>query len=568
MTVVNEYVLAIRKPFLPLDWHTSCGMMHVSQHGTVGTPDIQEDGIVKRWVLFSREPEELDWQEGRTSLHPTRFWRALRSFGLVAAIIVTATLISTGFRHLGYSEANYIMTYNLGVVLVAYFTDGFLYCVLASFLSMLTYNFFFTVPYFTLLAYSPEYPVTFISMLLSALVASTLTSSVKRESRRAENREKRIRILYQHEKNLLEVNSKPQLLKVAAKDISELFGASVMIAAADLNGQLSMRHVVGKDVFQSDGEAAAIRETFQSGMASGAGNELFRQCEASYLPIAGPSGVLGVIGIAMPAMRAPTESQRLFLDAIAAQVALAMERERLYEKQQRAKLEIERERLRGDLLRSVSHDLRTPLTGMLGAVGTLIDNYDALDDLTRKQFLADVYGEVEWLSALVENVLSLTRLESQRVKLEKQPEAVEEIVAEALTRVKRRVGTHPITVDAPAELLMVPMDGTLIEQVLVNLLDNAIKHTPADAPIHIAVRREGRDAVFEVNDRGEGLSQEALTHLFDRFYTRQVGAEGRKGAGLGLSICKSIVEAHGGGITAQNGPTGGALFRFTLPLEG
>ena len=501
-------------------------------------------------------------------MRPTRILRALRSFGLVVAIIVIATLISTGFRQLGYSEANYIMTYNLGVVLVAYFTDGFLYCVLASLLSMLTYNFFFTVPYFTLLAYSPEYPVTFISMLLSALVASTLTSSVKRESRRAENREKRIRILYQHEKNLLEVNSKPQLLKVAAKDISELFGASVMIAAADLGGQLSMRHVVGKDVFQSEREAAAIRETFQSGMASGAGNELFRNCEASYLPVAGPSGVLGVIGVAMPAMGAPTESQRLFLDAIAAQVALAMERERLYEKQQRVKLEIERERLRGDLLRSVSHDLRTPLTGMLGAVGTLIDNYDALDDAARKQFLADVHGEVEWLSALVENVLSLTRLESQRVKLEKQPEAAEEIVAEALSRVRRRVGTHPVTVDASAELLMVPMDGTLIEQVLVNLLDNAIKHTTADVPIHVAVRREARDAVFEVSDRGDGLSQEALAHLFDRFYTRQAGVEGRKGAGLGLSICKSIVEAHGGTITAQNDPAGGALFRFTLPLEG
>lgn len=523
---------------------------------------------MKRWVLFSREPEELGWQEERTALHPARILRTCRSFGITVAIIAVATLISIGFRKLGYSEANYIMTYNLGVVLVAYFTDGFLYCVLASFLSMLTYNFFFTVPYYTLLAYSPEYPVTFISMLLSALVASTLTSSVKRESRRAENREKRIRILYQHEKHLLEVNSKPQLLKVAAKDIGELFGASVMLAAADLSGQLSMRHTVGKDVFQSAEEARAIRETFQSGMASGAGNELFRQCEASYLPITGPSGVLGVIGIAMPAKRKLTESQRLFLDAIAAQVALAMERERLYEKQQRVKLEIERERLRGDLLRSVSHDLRTPLTGMLGAVGTLIDNYDALSDATRKQFLADIHGEVEWLSALVENVLSLTRLESQRVKLEKQPEAAEEIVAEALARVKRRIGARPVTVEVPDELLMVPMDATLIGQVLVNLLDNAIKHTPEGTAMHVAVRREGASAVFEVSDSGPGLPPEAAARLFDRFYTKQTGAEDRKGAGLGLSICKSIVEAHGGTIAAQNGPMGGALFRFTLPLEG
>ncbi len=523
---------------------------------------------MKHLQPFKKEPEEADWREEHAPLHPARFMSALRSYGLVVAVIATATLISIGFRHLGYNEANYIMTYNLGVVVIAYLTDRFLYCVVASFLSMLTYNFFFTVPYFTLLTYSPEYPVTFISMLLSALIASTLTSSVKRESRRAENREKRIRILYHHEKNLLEVNSKPQLLKVAAKDISELFATSVLITAADLGGQLSMRHVVGSDIFQGEAEAKAMQETFQSGMPCGAGNELYPACKAYYLPIVGSSGVLGVIGIAKATAHPLPDSQKLFLDAIAAQVALAMERERLYEKQQRGKLEMERERLRGDLLRSVSHDLRTPLTGMLGAVATLMDNYDTLDDAARKEFLADVYREVEWLSALVENVLSLTRLESQWVNLQKQPEVVEEIVAEALSRVNRRIGTHTVTVKIPDELLLVPMDATLIEQVLVNLLDNAIKHTPADTPIHIAVRRDAAEAVFEISDRGPGLAPESLPYLFDRFYARKAVAEGRKGAGIGLSICKSIVEAHGGRISADNDTAGGAVFRFTLPLEG
>ena len=201
----------------------------------------------RKW--FGRKTEELDWQPGSAVLMATRRFRILKSVSLLFASLITATLVSIGFRQLGYSEANYILTYNLGVVLVAYFTEGYTYCLIASFLSMFTFNYFFTVPYYTLLAYSPDYPVTFISMLLSALIASTLTSSVKRESRRAENRERSVRILYQHEKNLLAVNSKPQLLKVAAKDISELFGASVMIAAADLNGQLSMRHVVGGDEF-------------------------------------------------------------------------------------------------------------------------------------------------------------------------------------------------------------------------------------------------------------------------------------------------------------------------------
>jgi two-component system, OmpR family, sensor histidine kinase KdpD len=518
--------------------------------------------------LFDRDTEDLDFQRDEKTKASSRALRILRSLGLMASMIAVATLISIGFRNMGYSEANYILAYNLGVVLIAYFSDGYFYCIAASFLSMLTYNYFFTVPYFTLIAYSPEYPVTFVSMLISALIASTLTTRVKRESRRAENREKRVQILYRLEKNLLAVNSKPQLLKVAAKDIGVLFGASVMIAAADLDGQLSMRHVAGADIFQGEREKTAMLETFQSGLACGAGGELYAQCEAYYLPVMGPSGTLGVIGIAFPGRLALSESQKLFLNAVTAQIALAMERERLYEKQQRVKLEVERERLRSDLLRSVSHDLRTPLTGILGSIGTLLDHYDALEEPVRRELLTDVYNEADWLSTLVENVLSLTRLENQRVKLTKQPEAVEEIVAAAVSRVKRRSGKHAIAIDIPNELFMVPMDGTLIEQVLVNLLDNAIQHTPEETGIRVSVRRETSQAVFEVADRGPGIPQEALPRLFDRFYTRRTTGTERKGAGLGLSICKAIVEAHGGAISALNNPDGGALFRFALPLEG
>lgn len=512
--------------------------------------------------------EEPDWWQNGTQTSSGRGRRMLMSLSITILTLVAATFISIVFRALGFSEANYILAYNLGVVLIAYLTDGLLYCLVASLVSMLAFNFFFTVPYYTLLSYSPDYPVTFISMVISASIASTLTSSVKRETRRAESRERRIRILYQHEKNLLQVNSKPQLLKVAAKDIAELFHTSVLIAAADMSGQLTMRHVVGVDIFQESQEAAAIQETFQSGMASGAGRELFPHCKGYYLPIVGANGILGVIGVAMPSYGVWADSPRLFLDALAGQISLALERERLYEKQQHAKLEIERERLRSDLLRSVSHDIRTPLTGMLGSVGTLIGGYDVLDDATRKDLLTDVYNETEWLSALVENVLSLTRLESQQVKLHRQPEAVEEIVASALSRVKRRMGSRTIATSLPNALLMVPMDATLIEQVLVNLLDNAIQHTPESTAIHVSVYAEKVTVVFEVRDQGTGLTPEALRSVFNRFYSQKIAKENRNGIGIGLSICKSIIEAHGGAISAENAAAGGAIFRFTLPREG
>jgi two-component system sensor histidine kinase KdpD len=232
---------------------------------------------MKPFVPFNRKPKEIDWQEGQNPLHSARIAQMLRSYTLTLIIIAIATLLSLAFRNFGFSESNFIIIYNLGVVVIAYFTGGYLYCVVASVLSMLAYNYFFTVPYFTLVAYSPEYPVTFIIMLLSALIAGTLTSSVKRETERAENRENRLRILYSHEKNLLKVNSKPELLKVAAKDIGELFGASVMITAADLSGSLSMRHIDGNDVFQNETDQMAIKEAFQSGLPCGAGNEISLQ---------------------------------------------------------------------------------------------------------------------------------------------------------------------------------------------------------------------------------------------------------------------------------------------------
>lgn len=487
----------------------------------------------------------------------------LKNAAIVLGVLSAATLISFGFRALGFHESNYIMTYILGVLLVAYFTDGHLYGVLASFLGVLVFNFFFTQPYYTFLAYSPEYPVTFVIMLIVALVTSTLTVRVKRESRRAEIREKRIHILYRIEKDLLAVKSKKQLLEVAARDIRGLFGTSVLAAAADLDGALHMRHTAGEADFDVQKERRAVVETFQSGMECGAGTELFPDCIAFYYPIVGPNGVVGVIGIESVRM---TESQKFFLETVCAQISLALERERLYEKQQRAKTEIEREHLRGNLLRSVSHDLRTPLTGILGSTSTLLDNYGLLSDDVRKDFLAKIYEETIWLSNLVENILSITRFDEGRVRLKKEMEAVEEMIAAAVSRVKKYAGRHEITVSIPDELVMIHADGTLIAQALVNLLDNAIKHTPPQAAIKISASKTETAVSFEVCDTGAGIPEKDLPHVFDRFYTA-ADTQDRRGIGLGLAICESIVKAHGGRIYACNNAAGGAVFGFSLPVK-
>ncbi|AEE97987.1 DUF4118 domain-containing protein [Mahella australiensis] len=493
--------------------------------------------------------------------------RALKNISIVIGIMIIATLISYGFRALGFHESNYIMIYILGVMIIASITDGYLYGIMASALSVLTFNYFFTEPYYTLLAYSPEYPVTFIIMLIVALITSTLAARIKHESQRAELREMRIRILYQIEKDLLAVKNIEQVAQVAAKDISKIFRLPVMLSLADMDGGLTIDHIEGDDIFNSYSEMMARTETFQSGNACGARTRLFADSRAYFQPISGQNGVLGVIGIGLGNADMLTEGQKSFIDTIATQIAPVLERERLYEKQQRAKIEMEHERLRSDLLRAISHDLRTPLTSILGSSSTVIENYDVLTDEMRRDFLQDIYDDAEWLSILVENILSMTRFSEGRIELKKEMEAVEEIVAEAVSRVNKRAKQHEISVSVPKELIMIPVDGILIEQVLINLLDNALKYTLPDSKINVSVKKEDGKVMFQVSDNGPGIPEEELPFIFNRFYTKNLNNTSRPGMGLGLAICKSIVEAHGGEISADNDPAGGAVFRFTIPIR-
>lgn len=490
--------------------------------------------------------------------------QVLKDTAITAGVVTLATLVSVALRAtLDLHESSYIIIYMLSVLLISYLTQGYLYGIAASILSVLVFNYFFTEPYYTLMTYSPEYPVTFIVMMIVSLITSTLTTRVKFETKRAELREKRMRMLYQLERDLLAIRNIKEVAQVAAKDVAQLFGTSVLVTVSDTSGQLGGGYIEGENVFDSGTELSACMEAFCSGNACGTGTPLFSDSRAYFQPIKGQRGVLGVIGIALPSGFQMPESQRMFPETIGAQIALVIEREQMYERQQRAQLEIERERLKGDLLRSVSHDLRTPLAGILGAASTVKENYELLTDDVRKDFLQEICTDAEWLNHLVDNILSMTRFSEGTVKLKKEMEAVEELVAGAVQRIKKRTQNKDISISIPDELIMIPVEGILIEQVIVNLLDNAIKHTPENTRVQVTVVRDASHIAFSVHDNGPGIPEEELSLVFDRFYTS--AKQGRCGFGLGLAICKSIVEAHGGKITAYNDPEGGAVFRFVLP---
>ena len=235
-------------------------------------------------------------------------------------------------------------------------------------------------------------------------------------------------------------------------------------------------------------------------------------------------------------------------------------------RQGRIQAEAEQEKVKANLLRSVSHDLRTPLTSIIGSVTAVLENYDVFSDEVKRDLLAHVRDDAQWLVRLVENILSITRIKDGVVRIRKTPEAAEEIVAEAVNKF-RKSRSMPVHVLVPDELLMVPMDATLIEQVLINLMENAVMHARGATGIEIIVARESAGACFCVRDDGAGIDKAVLPRLFEELFPHESEGDGRRSLGIGLSACMSIVRAHGGSMSAKNRPEGGAQVSFVLPME-
>ncbi|MBC7959695.1 MAG: DUF4118 domain-containing protein, partial [Vallitaleaceae bacterium] len=305
-------------------------------------------------------------------------------------IMTLATFFCFLFREIGIHESNIIVAYILGVLIVAKQTEGYFYGIFASFIGVLAFNFFFTEPYYTLLTYGPDYPVTFAIMLIIAIITSTLTAKAKRETLISSMREQRTLLLYQINKSLIKVRNIHQITEVSGKSIAQLFDRTVVIATVDAKNQLSTPYIYalkndGKpEIFESAQEMRAVTETFETGKAVGAGTDSFSDNKAYYQPIKGQNKILGVIGVSCFKQKNLSVDQINLLEAVATQISLTIERERVYEKQAKTKMDIESERLRSNLLRAISHDLRTPLTGILGATGTILDNDGVLDNKVKR----------------------------------------------------------------------------------------------------------------------------------------------------------------------------------------
>lgn len=490
-----------------------------------------------------------------------------------AGLLTAATLLCMLLRSWGIGDQNIIMVYILSVLVVSRTTSGYVYSVIDSILSVLAFNFFFAEPYYTFNAIRPDYPLTFFIMLIAALITSALTVRVKTQAQLAVERERRTEVLYEINKKLLVTRGLDNITAATNEYIAKLFKRSAIIYTQDPgNGSTGVFKQSTADPDSSflryEDERAVAHWVFVNQKFAGAGTDTLMGSKAFYIPVCSQGKALGVIGLSCFRGKL-SQTNRLFLHMLTSQVAMALERQFLSDEQRRILVEAEKEKMRSNLLRAISHDLRTPLTCISGASSAILENGELLDKQTHDKLVYDIKEDSQWLIRMVENILSVTRINEGTANVIKAPEAAEEIVAASISRIQKRFEGRKFTAKVPDELLMVPMDGTLIEQVLINLLENAVKHSPEDSEIEVIVKKHNHEAVFEVIDNGEGIAEQELPYLFESYSpNKKRSSDSSRGLGIGLSICMSIIKAHDGKMEAVNKQGGGAVFRFVLPLKG
>ena len=486
-----------------------------------------------------------------------------------ALILFAATLLSLLFHEIGFTDANMIMVYILGVLLTSIATSHQIYSLISSIVSVFIFNYLFTAPRFSLAAYDTGYPVTFVVMFLTAYITGTLAIRYKEQARQSEKIAKRTKVLFDTDQLLSKAENKLAILQTAGQQINKLLGRSIVIFDHE-GGRLSepIRFISdGQRFYDEETELAIVEWVLQNNHNAGATTKNFPDAQYLYFAVRVNERIYGVVGIDAMAGALDASEQSILL-SILGETALALENEKNIREKEAAAILAESEQLRANLLRAISHDLRTPLTTISGNAGNLLHNSHSFDDETKQQIYADIYDDSMWLTNLVENLLYSTRIEEGRMMLKTSPELVSEIIEEAMQHIRPNAKKHSITVNYGDDLLMVRVDAKLIVQVIINLVDNALKYTPLDTLISISAECKNGMAEIKIADTGKGISDVEKGKIFDKFYSGEHKiADNRRSLGLGLYLCKAIVEAHGGSIHVTDNLPHGSVFRFTLPLE-
>lgn len=546
------------------------GSSAVTHRHLFGKPTLTE-------LLLSYAPEIdihiIPDKKVDTTYHPKkakekhRNMRILKNTMKSLLILAATTVLSLFFYKLGFTLPNIIMVYILGVLVTSIATSHQAYSLISSIASVFIFNYLFTEPRFSLTAYETGYPVTFITMFLTAYITGTFAIRYKEQAQQSAKIARRTKILFDADQMLSKAHGKDEIIHAAGSQITKLLGRSIVIFEHS-EGKLSKPMPFPTEAGSSCGpETEVVDWVLKNIHPAGAGTANFPDARFSYLAIHINDRVYGVIGVDASAGELDASEHGVLL-SILGETALALENDRNIQEKEAAAVLAESEQLRANLLRTISHDLRTPLTTISGNAGNLLNNADDFDAETKHQIYTDIYNDSLWLTDLVENLLYSTRIEEGRMTLHTSTELVSEIIADALAHIGQKAAAHPITLRCEDDLLLVRADAKLIVQVITNIIDNAIKYTPAGAAITLT--SEARDSMVEIRiaDTGKGIPDEEKQKVFDKFYCGEHKiADNRRSLGLGLYLCKAIVEAHSGSIQVLDNHPQGAVFSFTLPRE-
>jgi two-component system sensor histidine kinase KdpD len=515
---------------------------------TSGSIDIY---VISAETVQAPTPDRRGWW-------PHRPWRR---YAQSALLVLGATAIGAPFS-LHFAPTNLVMLYLVTVVIAAVYL-GRGPSILASVLAVLAFDFFFVPPKLTFSVADTQYILTFIGLFVVSLVISSLAAQAREQAEAARHRESQTAELYALSRDLAGVFGIAEIVEAVVRHVERTFDRQAIVLLPQEGRLVSP---VESPVVLDPNEEAVADWVYRRGEPAGRNTNTLPAASLRYLPLMTARGTIGVLGIAKPLASESflTPEQHRLMEAFASQAAMAVDRAGYAEQARKSEVLQATEQLQAALLNSISHDLRTPLVSITGALSSLEGDGDSMPETYRKSLIENAREEAERLNRLVGDLLDMTRLEAGAMKVRLQPSDVQDVIGSALTQLEQRLDRRQVQVRVPDDLPSVPLDFALVSQVLVNLLDNALKYSPPESPIEVEARLRGAFLEIEIADRGTGIPPEDLTRIFDKFYrVRHPGSV--SGTGLGLSICKGIVEAHRGFIVAENRPGGGSAITVALP---
>ena len=522
-----------------------------------------DDRLLKR--LNDTELHLIPFKEEKQSLF-LRTRKVIEGGGkdLVIALggVFLATIVTELMQYIHIGDQNLMLIYIFFILLVARTTSGYFWSSLASILSVLSFNWFFVEPLYSLTVYKQGYPITLLIMCLVAILISNLMVRLKKQAESSMEKEHQMELLYELNKQYVLADNRNQILDISATYLSRLLEREVILFDSQAKVE-SVHCISGKpSILSTKDEAAFAFWTAKNQKEAGNGTDTLIGAKGFYLPIIASGRTLAVLGIERNTGLDLENNQLNYLKLVLTQLAVILEQTELKSEKERVEMENEREKVRSNLLRAVSHDLRTPLTVISGIAETLSNSAD-LKETTRQKLLADIQDESQWLIRMVENLLSITRINMDTMKVNKTAEPIEEIIEAVYQHLKKVYPEGQVEISLPSEVTFIQADPILIEQALFNIVENAFRHGEEKQPVKLTVYQKNDQTVFEIENDGEIPLKQFEKIQTNLSSTSEVPVDSKNGLGIGLSIVKTIIHAHNGKMEMMVGE-GKTLVRIYL----